>query len=250
MSIGIYNNPGPGHITHASTSRQMFRLPDRTEVPDSWTKFQMESQMDGVPDRWTKFQTESQMDGVPDRQTKSWVEDVLGENLSSAGLWVQLMAKKSAAARAALEVVVAIMVSEQEGVMGFQLLSHEVELFTDVLNTEMADLHGPISYIEYLGEIAPHGLGTLKNRPNDTIWSHDHNITSDFEMDMVAILASAVEGNCDVNGEKKAMAGHLRRCTHLMAAENALAAEVNPTKAQQKATESKKIYITILGIKP
>jgi hypothetical protein len=66
-------------------------------------------------------------------------------------------------------------------------------------------------------------------------------------------LASAVKGNCDVNGEKKAMAGHLRRCTHLTAAENALAAEVHPTKAQQKATASeaaKKNCITILGIKP
>lgn len=50
----------------------------------------------------------------------------------------------------------------------------------------MADLHGPISYIEYLGEIAPHGLGTPKNRPNDPIWSHDHDIASAFETDMVA----------------------------------------------------------------
>ncbi|KAJ6624903.1 hypothetical protein B0H10DRAFT_1942862 [Mycena sp. CBHHK59/15] len=51
-------------------------------------------------------------------------------------------------------------------------------------------------------------------------------------------LASAIEGKCDVNGEKKAMAGHLRRCAHSTAAEKARAAEVNPTKAEKKATES------------
>lgn len=41
-----------------------------------------------------------------------------------------------------------------------------------------------------------------------------------------------------MNGEKKAMAGHLRRCTHATTKEKALAAEVNPTKAEKKSTEA------------
>ncbi|KAJ7664843.1 ribonuclease H-like domain-containing protein [Mycena rosella] len=51
-------------------------------------------------------------------------------------------------------------------------------------------------------------------------------------------LASAIEAKCDVNGEKKAMAGHLRKCPHATATEKSMAAEVNPTKAEQKATQA------------
>ncbi|KAJ7692074.1 ribonuclease H-like domain-containing protein, partial [Mycena rosella] len=40
-----------------------------------------------------------------------------------------------------------------------------------------------------------------------------------------------------VNGEKKAMAGHIRKCPHATAKEKAVAAEVNPTKAERKSTQ-------------
>ncbi|KAJ7151980.1 ribonuclease H-like domain-containing protein [Mycena filopes] len=47
-------------------------------------------------------------------------------------------------------------------------------------------------------------------------------------------LARAVAAGCEVNGEKKAMAGHLRRCTHSTAQEKALAALANPTQKEKK----------------
>ncbi|KAJ6546775.1 hypothetical protein B0H10DRAFT_2243447 [Mycena sp. CBHHK59/15] len=50
-------------------------------------------------------------------------------------------------------------------------------------------------------------------------------------------LASAIAAKCDVNGEKKAMAGHLRRCAHATVQEKAAAAKVNPTKAETKTTQ-------------
>ena len=50
-------------------------------------------------------------------------------------------------------------------------------------------------------------------------------------------LASAIAAKCDVNGEKKAMAGHLRRCAHATAQEKAAAAKVNPTKAETKKAQ-------------
>jgi hypothetical protein len=36
VSIGIYNDPGLDHITHASASEWKFYLPDQTEVLDRW----------------------------------------------------------------------------------------------------------------------------------------------------------------------------------------------------------------------
>jgi hypothetical protein len=32
VSLGIYNDPGPGHITHASVSRWKLLVPEQTEV--------------------------------------------------------------------------------------------------------------------------------------------------------------------------------------------------------------------------
>ncbi|KAJ6579999.1 hypothetical protein DFH09DRAFT_830369, partial [Mycena vulgaris] len=57
-------------------------------------------------------------------------------------------------------------------------------------------------------------------------------------------LTSAIEAGCNVNGEKKAMAGHLRRCAHAMAKEKALAAQVSPTKAEQKASADDEADVT------
>jgi hypothetical protein len=59
MSVGIYNDPGPDHITYASAI--------------GWTKFQMEGQTDGQ----TKSQTEGWTDGWMEGRTKGrtkWLE--------------------------------------------------------------------------------------------------------------------------------------------------------------------------------
>ncbi|KAJ6628436.1 hypothetical protein B0H10DRAFT_1940605 [Mycena sp. CBHHK59/15] len=48
------------------------------------------------------------------------------------------------------------------------------------------------------------------------------------------------EASCDVLGEKKAMAGHLRHCQHATAEEKGIAASEVPTKADKKATAKHK----------
>ncbi|KAJ7793330.1 ribonuclease H-like domain-containing protein, partial [Mycena leptocephala] len=53
-------------------------------------------------------------------------------------------------------------------------------------------------------------------------------------------LAAALEAACDVNGEKTAMAGHLRRCDHATKAEKEAAASEVPTKADKKAAAKRK----------
>lgn len=58
--------------------------------------------------------------------------------------------------------------------------------------------------------------------------------------DKCLALEAAQEANCDVLGEKKAMAGHLRRCQHATAKEKGIAALEAPTKADQKAAAKRK----------
>jgi hypothetical protein len=53
-------------------------------------------------------------------------------------------------------------------------------------------------------------------------------------------LAAALEAACDVNGEKTAMAGHLRRCDHATKAEKEAATSEVPTKADKKAAAKRK----------
>ncbi|KAJ7227341.1 ribonuclease H-like domain-containing protein [Mycena pura] len=76
-----------------------------------------------------------------------------------------------------------------------------------------------------------------KNEPIDVEASADVTLIRNAEW-FAEALASAMEAREDVNGEKKAMAGHLRKCPHSTTAEKAAAATVNPTKAEQKAAES------------
>ncbi|KAJ6534826.1 hypothetical protein B0H19DRAFT_1271523 [Mycena capillaripes] len=95
--------------------------------------------------------------------------------------------------------------------------------------------------------VRPNGTGDWASRCIEARRPRDEPIDVAVSVDVTLVknagwfaeaLASAIEAKCDVNGEKKAMAGHLRRCNHSMVAVKALAAQVSPTKAEQKAAES------------
>ncbi|KAJ7222094.1 hypothetical protein GGX14DRAFT_387929 [Mycena pura] len=78
-----------------------------------------------------------------------------------------------------------------------------------------------------------------QNEPIDVDTSADVTLNKNAEWFQEEALAVALEAKDDVNGEKKAMASHLRTCPHATAPEKAKAAEVAPTKAEQKAAQTK-----------
>jgi hypothetical protein len=57
-------------------------------------------------------------------------------------------------------------------------------------------------------------------------------------------LQDAINAEKGCNGEKGAMAGHLRKCVNATPAETALAAKIAPTKSEQKAAEKRKLEKT------
>ncbi|KAF7375831.1 DUF659 domain-containing protein [Mycena sanguinolenta] len=57
-------------------------------------------------------------------------------------------------------------------------------------------------------------------------------------------LQDAIDAGRSCNGEKSAMAGHLRRCAHASEAEKVLAAKVAPTQSEKKAAEKRKLEKT------
>ncbi|KAJ7808340.1 ribonuclease H-like domain-containing protein [Mycena olivaceomarginata] len=57
-------------------------------------------------------------------------------------------------------------------------------------------------------------------------------------------LQDAVDASKSCNGEKTAMAGHLRKCPHATPAEKALAAKIAPTQSEKKIAEKRKLEKT------
>ncbi|KAJ6453219.1 hypothetical protein C8R47DRAFT_1329389 [Mycena vitilis] len=57
-------------------------------------------------------------------------------------------------------------------------------------------------------------------------------------------LKDAVAAEKSCNGEKSAMAGHLRKCAHATPAEKALATKTAPTKSEKKIAEKRKLEKT------
>jgi hypothetical protein len=60
-----------------------------------------------------------------------------------------------------------------------------------------------------------------------------------LEIHVRSALASALSKKKDVNGEKGAMAGHLRKCEFATTAEKGLAARAAPTKKEKEQAEKR-----------